>query len=488
MADNKTKTLYELVEFFRQRLQEYKDESRKSYRKTLSSFEHFVFGRYNFNDTFDKSIVENWYAFNRLRGLTPSMAYYYIDKLGNLYKAATKVDKSLDPNLFKTLREKIRTLPSSPISLPNITFPLTFSCSSAAPFPHTSNPIPNTSNSLPSSRANITSQLCHDLLLFSLYCGGTPMSEIVNFRSEDIDSLPPCAKTIANRYLDRKRKYLFPLDQSRRTKKQLIEEGTTLIRGVFPEIGIHKNANVDETLRVIWVSAALQCGILPSSIASFIGQLPDNLSFLRICTQPLSEEIDRKQLLTQVGLTIYGNPDKWFAMRLRPYVTYQELICRLSRSELRKPLPELFYPCDEIARKVGKKLVWKERPIIRDIIFFKTRMENVYPMFRNIWDIAWCYRDKASSGGYAVIPAGAMDEFRKTIGFLTPEYEVSAAGTIPLKPGEKIVIIDGKFANKEGIVLKQKTTEDGNIVYRVLMNDKSGNWDLSLDARLIKPL
>ncbi|MCH5223379.1 MAG: hypothetical protein J1E82_05000 [Muribaculaceae bacterium] len=246
-----------------------------------------------------------------------------------------------------------------------------------------------------------------------------------------------------------------------------------------------------ENVRLAWISLAIRCGILPSAVKAIVKNIPDSLNIFDLCTASELDNREKESILSSLALTLKGNFPQWFAMRLRPGVNFETLLDRFSKIKGLAKMPELFYPCDEIAVRIGRKIVWKGRPIIRDVVFFKYKITDIYKLFNYLYDIAWCYRNPGvGSAKYAVIPSKAMEDFRKAIGILGPGYEVAPAGELELKPGDKVVVVNGEFADLQGLVVKSspRSLENENIVYRVALLDRNGRWEIGVDARLLKKI
>lgn len=243
-----------------------------------------------------------------------------------------------------------------------------------------------------------------------------------------------------------------------------------------------------ESLKRIWACLALKSGVLPNVVKSAIGKVPSILKPLQIVeTKEISENL-YKQAAKSVAESLKGEEPQWFAMRLRPKVKFEGILERFSLLGDTVKMPEFFYPSQEIAKKVGRKMVWTGKPVIRDVVFFKTRKCEIYPLFTNLYDLAWCYRTPGGgTGNYAVIPDKAMEEFKNALGFLNPDFEVMPTGQLELKPGDKVVIVDGEYAREIAEILKKpETMEDGNTIYRVSLLNQNGHWDIGIDARLLK--
>ena len=477
MPDNHPSTVFSSIKNFRSVVGAFKNETFKSYRKILLSFEHFALERYFYDAPFSQELVFEWYAYLRLKGHTQCKSFYYIDKLGNLYSAVSKKKKSPDLAFFKNIRKKIKETD------PN----------EKSPLPVTFKNVETLFNILKDkNRHPVFSSLGFDLLIYSLSNGALSLKELVDLKKESLQEAVGPSRSIAEKYYAPKRKYIFPLSQSTATKKQSREMADAEIRKALAYIGISPG-DTDALLRCLWICIAVRIGVSPSAAAEAFPLLPESYPFLSLNSSfcilnseslsPLGVGGSAFCILnSKVAETLCIEVKHWYAMRLRPYVKYDQLIAGLAALESKELLPELFYPREEIARRAGKKIVWKEKPVINDIVFFKTKPDNIYPLFRHIWEIAWCYRD-ISGKGYAAIPDSAMAQFQEAIGYFTPDFEIAPAGELPLKPGDKVTVIEGNFKDHLAVILDSPSST----VYRIRLLDTHGRWDISLDARLLRP-
>lgn len=263
--------------------------------------------------------------------------------------------------------------------------------------------------------------------------------------------------------------------------------------GIFSEVrsinaASLKSEEVSPTNKFLWTCLALNAGVPAGKIKALVGVAPEKLEFLDICQpSPLSDG-ERLKIEETVRLSLKGEMPQWFAMRLRPKVKFSDILARVPQFSGELAIPEFFYPYEEIARRVGRKLVWKGRPVIRDVVFFKYCKKDIYPLFSKIYDLAWCYRSPGSTpGNYASIPGRAMEDFRNAIGILSPDYEVAPAGELKLKPGDKVVIVQGDYAGRHAEILSSGNPDEAaHKVFRVSLLNCNSRWDIGIDARLLK--
>lgn len=291
---------------------------------------------------------------------------------------------------------------------------------------------------------------------------------------DDFNFSPEFIKRISSRL-----KLLYQFTRISRADSALIDAVTDMPVNPGPEV---KNS-----IRSFWGALALHIGIRADMVLGFFGSAPPNLGILSLAAPKELDPEERHSMVRRVALSFRGEQPSWFAMRLRPKVKYETLIQRFATLSGEVPMPELFYPCEEITKKIRRKLVWEGKPVIRDIVFFKIRKSEIYPLFTRIYDLAWCYRNPGGQpGNYASIPPKAMDSFREAIGFLTPDFEVAPSGEMALLPGDKVVILDGDYAMKKATVLKAAEEDDGTKIFRVSLLHNNGHWDIGIDARLLK--
>lgn len=247
-------------------------------------------------------------------------------------------------------------------------------------------------------------------------------------------------------------------------------------------------ASYKESVRFLWGCLALKSGIRPGVIKTMVTPVPEKLKFLDFTEAvPLLPQQRKDFFFKGISALQDGGP-QWFAMRLRPKVKYDDLLERLSKCPATMNRPELFYPSEEIAKRIGRKMVWKGKPVIHDVVFFKYLKCEIYPLFTQIYDLAWCYRTPGSTpGNYASIPDKAMDNFKNSLGLLTSDCELTPIGEMDLKPGDEIVILDDAYMAEHGEILKKASVDAwGNKIYRVSLLSGNSRWDIGVDARLLK--
>lgn len=376
----------------------FKGESRRSYKKAFSSIQLYALSNYNLRDDFDKGLVENWLASLWGHGLKINTVTFYLEKIGSLYSAIAphlEGGRAID---FKEIKKGLKELTGS--------------------------------GNLRDDYREVAARVCKKIR-------GSRNGEVKGRLAEELKN--------------------YPLGE-----------------------------NTSSTVAYIWGSLALTFGIKPNVVKGILKDVPSGLEILNLCRAAEVTESERKEAMTLVGESLKGEKPEWFALKLRPRVKFEFLLQRISSLDSAFYRPELFYPYEEIARQIGRKLTWTGKPVIRDVVFFKMRKSDIYPLFCHLYDLAWCYKNPGGRpGDYAVIPGKSMEEFKSSLGLLTPDFEVSPAGEMKLNPGDEVVILSGTYADRHAKILKAES-ENGNKIFRVSLMNLNGRWEIGIDARLIK--
>ena len=482
----------DLLDFFRTRVGEKTPSSAAGYSKALACFSTFQATAGQPEGTLTPRYLRDWLVGMCWRSLSPKTILSYFTRLSAL--ASDAVEARLLP---RDITAEFRRLKPMVVGLDPSSWHNALTDSSH-------NRLLGLTRTI--ERAEDDTLLYGDIILFSLLNNAMPPAEVARLRVEDLGRFGDESREIARRHISPGRSYIFPLGQSRTTPRQLDRHVSGRIIKLLASHGIAQSPDPAETLRAYWAYAALRSGITASAIVAILRDIPSSLPVLTLGASArdfygedrfANEDayLDPERIAEQVGDTFIANPRNWYAMRLRPRVRYEQLLARIDAaigdSSVR---PELFYPCDEIARRIGSRIVHTMRPMLPGIVFFRSRVTDLLPLFREIGDIAWCY---TLGGTYARIPRSSMATFQQAIGRFTPDYEVGPVGTLPLQPGDRIEVLGGPFSGYHGEITTvtadgQQTSEPGNApatIYRIrLFGDANDiEWRLR-DSRLIRPL
>lgn len=465
MAAIQFNNLDSLIPVFRSVAQGKSLSSRLNYSKAINCLDTFA-GTYSYSSDFpSRRFLADWFLNMRARGISRKTAVHYLDIISALYKDALSSNDAAtvggvpDGKVFSQFKADLRRLPSVDCPVDDSLLKKLLSLTKSA-----------------SSNAG-EGQCAADILLYSLLNRALPLAEVAKVKTTDIDPDSDAIAVIMRRNAAPNRRYLFPLSQSKLTPRQLEEQVSRmvfrfLLVNHFPEV-----ASVANTVRLIWACAAMKCGLPGSEILTMVGEGIVGCPELSLCV-PAEISEERQRLLSDTVNSLFAdNPLRWYAMKLRSRVDFEDVEERVRSVDGNFLRPEFFYPYDEIRKRVGKKIVKDRQPVIRDIVFFKDRVTDIFPLFSKIGDLAWCYTVSGKPGGdYAPIPRGSFERFQETIGHFTPEYEVAPIGGFEPEEGETVVIINGPLSNYEFEVDKAKTDE-GNVIFQLnMVGDNGFQW------------
>lgn len=481
----------ELLSFFSSRTNVMSEKSARAYNKALSAFRQYALTNGIDITGFSGNDVENWAACMLLGDMTVKTAAYYLDNVHALFNAAHKegLIESVPP--FKSVGERLRRLD------PATTGPFVDGDTLSRFILHLKS----------HSYADAEQAAAADIVMISLLNRGMAPKDIAMLKKDDMGRLTPESAEIAGRNIDSRRAYIFPLRQSALTPAQLERLTGRLVTDLLQRHGIPCTGSATSTLRTLWACAAIRSGISPTLAVATLGSHPAGMPALSLCTMPDIPDYLADDITAHVNETLLDNPSRWYAMRLRPGVKFAQVSTRLDDMPARRRPNDIFYPCEEIARRIGKRIIFENRPLISDIAFMRSRATDLGHTMAAIGDLAWCYTVTGRPGSaYAPIPDAAMHEFQCAIGSFTPDYEVAPLGALEVRPGDRVIVIGGLFSGYEGLVetieghrtlteTEQTDREDAasatssTTIYRVIFPDARGlEWRVSLDSRLLRPL
>lgn len=335
-----------------------------------------------------------------------------------------------------------------------------------------------------------------DIMLYSLINGCMPLMEVAMLTRDRVAPDEESRAIAARRLGKSNRKYVFPLRQSVTTPRQVSLHVQQLLAALFRSRRLPVADNAFDIIESLWAYAALRLNIPPADILAHIGHVPAALPILRLLNvadkaAPQQSILNSKFsiLNSEIAKLFLSNPFGWYALNMRPGIKFPMLDLRIKAQKTHIPPLTLFYPCEEIARVIKKKVVLKSRPVIPQVVFFRTRATDVVRIISRIGDIAWCYTTTGRPGApYARIAQQQFELFQQTIARFTPDFEVAESGALELRENDRVKVIGGLFSGKEG-EFETVVQEDNNTVYRIrLLGDNGIDWRVSLDPRLVQPI
>lgn len=463
-----------ILDFFRCEVNSASTKTANTYRQTIAALTAF----WNHNASCTHDLSENnlraWLSFMFYSGYSVKTVSYYFDTLTALCNKAIRAGFSIDTNPLKQLKAELKQLHG-------------FESDEAATI-HNLQQLPVLTAAISHEKGEIAMYLA--CFLISLYERGISFERLAYLDKSQLCTLLPESQALADAFTDLKRKYVFPLDQSKRTVRQLTTELNKKLRFVMLYKGLKPSLQLDDTTLNMWINTALKCGVTPEEILGCIDRIPDGNLTLRFAIPKHITPDEIQQISALVASCLTGNPSQWHAMRLRPHVCPKDIFQRLEQHPNAGSLIEsTFYPCEEIAARIGKKLVYQERPLIADVLFFRSKATDVLTLFRIIGDLAWCYR---TGSAYSVIPDAEMMRFQQTIGIFTRDMEITPIGTHLLGPGSKVRIIGGPMAGYEGIVhrlISDTGLDSSTRVFQLMLLGTQGiEWTADVNERLIEAI
>lgn len=465
-TENKRYSADSASEYFRIKISESVSEATASnLKKAFSSFINYLGNETVGFNSFTEPALTDWALWLVESGYTLSTAIHYLKYLSALYGKAVADGIACANPAFSNVLQRLRQLPQKEQR------------------PSDRHILKKVQTLIRAAESTDRSTLAKDVAVFSILAGGLGPEQIARYRKADYTGNNSVLIAIVARHLRQRNKYLFPLHQSDRTPRQMRE----YLRGISATaFGMSTPPSAAD----IWSMAAYDCGISPGEILGCIEEMPSHNPVYSLVRPAQLEAAGKERILARVAEALTANPIQWYAMQFRPGVSYDSVMRRIALFANEFTLAETYYPCSEIARRTGKKLVSHTRPVIPGLLFFKTRRSDVTVMFRHIGDLAWGYRTTGErTSSYAVISQAEIDICQQTIGIFTRDTEVFPAGTIPLETNDKVVVIGGDFIGKPGILHSLKKDSAGAIVCRLrLPGGNSIEWLVDSDPRMVRKI
>ncbi len=248
------------------------------------------------------------------------------------------------------------------------------------------------------------------------------------------------------------------------------------------------------TIRSLWIDAAVEAGISLFDIRATVGVVGADNGYLRLVPEIVITSKRRSEILNKVAEHINPHYEHWHVMRLRNAVTPDDIRYRAVERvpSLLKRLT-LYYPTREMVFKENKKIIKREMPYIPGLLFFKIGENNIAPLFREIGDLAWCYRERPSQDApYSIIPRSEMERFQRFVGKFTEDVEISLSGKEELGIGRRVRITGGLMEGYEGEIYDIEESKDSTTGRRMfqlnLSSDQALRWTVSIEDIYIEPI
>lgn len=472
MIEKKTSASIFAVDWFRVKAAEVSNPNTVLHlHKAIDSFNYFMGGTPVPLSDIDEDLLNEWVSYLFYKGYKYSSILTYLSKLSALFGKAVKEGLVQRNDCFSKTTARLREIPHSQLEIN----------ADAKVFDKLRNLILMDCSKQPYR------QIAKDIVLFSVFCGGLTYKQIANYKKDDYLGSNTAILAIVRRYAKPKNKYLFPLEQSSRTPKQLESAIAEIFKDALSWVGIKLSLYSTATPIDLWSIAAMRSGFYASDIAGCIGNsgmINPMFSFAKAAELDGDRVAEIRERVTEV---LTKDPDDWYAMQFRPRVNIDMITERMKSCHI--AFQRTFYPMEEIVRRVGKKKIYESKPIVPGLLFFKIKASALTALFRHIGDLAWGYRQTRDvCSPYAVISRKAIELYQMTIGQFDESTEVFPAGTLELRPGDRLEIIGGSFLGRPA-TFDADSRHSGRTVYRLkMLGDNDIEWSIDTDARLVRKI
>ena len=450
-------------------------------KQAIDAFARFSNGSELTFADFTEELLGEWVSQMLFEGYSLKTATQYLKKLATLYNKCA-LQLSLPPcEGFTKLQTRMKASAESQRIVPDVK---AFEKLRA---------LQQLDAAVPTAR-----RMARDMVLLSVYAGGLTYDDLATLRKEALAQTDRQIAEIVSRYAKPRNSYLFPLEQGRMGRGRINRRIETMFYDALASVGLSLSADSQFTAMHLWSAVAFRCGIPASQILAAVG--PDNAtgSFFELATPAVMNPEMRSKLHTTVSEALACNPRHWYAMQFRPRVKMADVAQIMDERGFGQI--ETFYPMEEIVRKVGHKRISQARPVIDRVMFFRCRVTDIPTLFAAIGNHAWCYRTTRNPlSPYAVIPPTQIALYQRTIGQFTPVTDLHPAGTLRLRPGDRVEVIGGDFAGYSATVAHAITRPapasatdpamPGRTIYRLRLLGATGiEWTVDTDPRLLRPI
>lgn len=425
---------------------------------------------------FTEAMLGEWVSMLIFQGYSPkTVSNNIIKRIATLYNKAVDEGLAMPTGVFRQMRDDLEALHAA--NLNAVTVPDVFS---------KLQDIFRTD-----CHASARLQLAKDILLFSIYMGGISFDEIAAYKKNDYKGDSPGIREIVRRYARPRNKYLFPLDRGNSGPGKAKVELESLMRDVLGRHGLRLSEIPSDTSFLLWAFAAISCGVSASDVAACVAPRNKRIPVTSFVTPSELDETRKVEIRSMVESTLANNPVRWYAMHLRPHVGFDELTDRVRERGI--SLDEIYYPMEDVLRKVGKKKIFESRPVISWLVFFRSRVTFLNRLFKEVGDLAWGYRYLPDfRSPYAVIGDSEIRYYQQSLGTLTPSTQLLDDDDVKFNEGDYLVILGGPMNGRHGVFIaekKEKGEASGRVVFRIsLAGGNNVNWEVNWDPRLVKKI
>jgi len=314
-----------------------------------------------------------------------------------------------------------------------------------------------------------------DLFIFSLYACGMSFAGMARLRKSSVKggrlllpsggSLPllPGMVRIMGRYDAWDEEYLLPVlrsgspepDMDRRERSYLHN-----VEGVFRMAGMSCVADADLSLR-LWIEIALELKVPAEVVSAAVSRVPDGSPLGYVNPSAVTDYSTVDGVVARVADSIADCAEHWHVMRLKPGISC-DCVASLLERESGIGADAVYCPCEEIVRRVGRRLTVETRSVIRNVMFFRVSDDKLMMSVKSLAEYAWIYRNgRSADAEYAVVPEYELYKFRTVVSKFTDDMEFLPAGRSEWSRGRSVRITGGSLKGYEGKILNMDTGAKG---------------------------
>lgn len=324
-----------------------------------------------------------------------------------------------------------------------------------------------------------------DIFLCLLYDVNATVDSIINFNFDEAHHMLPQIEDIADKYRKGSRtKYVFGLCQRQIRDTQIKRN---VINGVLKALagsGMRFGESFSrDSIREIWIAAALRCGIPTSEIMAVLKSVPNNYAFLEMVRPADLSQSQKSEIIRRVADVINDNKKYWYAMQLRSGKTPDDVKKKLE-AEAYPRLKEIafYYPTRTVFKKKGKKMSKVEVPYLPGVLFFYIRRDDVKPLFSQyIGGEAWCYRyANHPDSPYSAISRQEMEQFQRYIGAFSNDIQMSMITHDSTLSVDDIVRVSGGVMDGRICRITEINHANGKRTYSLALTEQLAvQWEIT---------
>lgn len=464
------------IDFFRAKaLEATNEQTRENLLSAVDALEAFVGDSEIDFQSFTAEMLGEWASMLLFQGYSPkTVANNALKRIATLYNKAVDEGLAAETDAFRLLRNRLEASATDGVD---------FSGNSAT--------FDKLHELQLADCEHSGLRLARDVVMFAVYMGGLSFEQLIDYKIDDFRGESDGAAEIVARYARPRNTYLFPLRRGETTEKKARLYVEHLFAAALTKFGLSMAATPTDTAAVLWAYAAVSCGIAPAEVAACIAHCRERVAVTAFVEPAALTPEQIGQIRRQVESTLNRNPERWYAMHLRRGVDYEQLTQRIG--ERRVTVGQLYYPMEDVVRRVGKRRVFETQPIIAWLVFFRSRVTELNRLFAAVGDLAWGYRYTADRrSAYAAIRDEEVLHYQEAIGTLSDDTALLTDSEVDFHPGDHLIILGGAMNGRHGTFITERTapgTPSGRTIYRIkLAGGNHANWEVDWDPRLVKKI